>query len=136
MTIVLEYTHAHTHSGALPRFFNDSYLLVEIDELDQLFLQHSLPAHCLLDEDVLQQVGHVRSELKVLDETPAGSERRRSVRWREEGLSATGAFETEGSRSAAGSASDGGVPLTHLQIKSLKWSDQSSGWWRVGGGFL
>lgn len=25
---------------------------------------------------------------------------------------------------------------TYLQIKSLKSSDQSSGWWRVGGGFL
>ena len=25
---------------------------------------------------------------------------------------------------------------THLQMKSLKLSDQSSGWWRVGGGFL
>lgn len=25
---------------------------------------------------------------------------------------------------------------TDLQIKSLKASDQSSGWWRVGGGFL
>lgn len=25
---------------------------------------------------------------------------------------------------------------THLQMKSLKSSDQSSGWWRVGGGFL
>lgn len=24
----------------------------------------------------------------------------------------------------------------HLQMKSLKSSDQSSGWWRVGGGFL
>lgn len=70
--MVLEYTH--THSRALPSFLNNSYLLVEIDELDQLFLQHFLPAHCLLDEDVMQQVGHVRSELKVLDETPAGSE--------------------------------------------------------------
>ncbi len=26
--------------------------------------------------------------------------------------------------------------ITHLQMKSLKSSDQSSGWWRVGGGFL
>lgn len=68
--MVVEYTHTHT----LPCFFNNSYLLVEIDELDQLFLQYFLPAHCLLDEDVLQQVGHVRSELKVLDETPAGSQ--------------------------------------------------------------
>lgn len=29
-----------------------------------------------------------------------------------------------------------GSILTHLQMKSLKFSDQSSGWWRVGGGFL
>lgn len=63
--MVLEFT--------LPCFFNNSYLLVEIDELNQLFLQHFLPAHCLLDEDVLEQVGHVWSELKVLDETPAAS---------------------------------------------------------------
>lgn len=30
----------------------------------------------------------------------------------------------------------GGIPETHLQMKSLKSSDQSSGWCRVGGGFL
>lgn len=29
-----------------------------------------------------------------------------------------------------------GSILTHLQMKSLKLSDQISGWWRVGGGFL
>lgn len=54
-----------------PRLFNGSDLLVEVDELDQLFLQDLLSARRLSDEAVLQQVQHVRSQLKVLDQTPA-----------------------------------------------------------------
>lgn len=57
----------------VPCFFNDSYLLVEIDELDQLLLQDLLPAHDLLDEDMLQQVEHVRSQLEILNQTSVGA---------------------------------------------------------------
>lgn len=59
--------------GTVPCFFNDSYLLVEIDELDQLLLQDLLPAHDLLDEDMLQQVEHVRSQLEILNQTSVGA---------------------------------------------------------------
>lgn len=53
----------------VPGFINDSYLLVEIDELDQLLLQDLLSADAGFDEDVLQQVQHVGPQLKVLDQT-------------------------------------------------------------------
>lgn len=40
----------------VPGFFNDSYLLVEINELNQLFLQYFLFANNLFDEHMLEQV--------------------------------------------------------------------------------
>lgn len=54
----------------VPRLFNHSNLLIEVDELDQLFLQYFLSADGMFDEAVLQQVQHVGSELEVLDQTP------------------------------------------------------------------
>lgn len=54
----------------VPRLSNHSDLLIEVDELDQLFLQYFLSADGLFDEAVLQQVQHVGSELEVLDQTP------------------------------------------------------------------
>lgn len=49
--------------------------MIEVNELDQLLLQDPLSADGMLDEVVLQQVQHVRSELKVLDQTPASGPR-------------------------------------------------------------
>lgn len=46
--------------------------MVEIDELDQLFLENLLPADDLLDERMLEQVRHVWSPLKVLNQTSVG----------------------------------------------------------------
>lgn len=42
--------------GTIPCFFNDSYLLVEINEFNQLFLQYFLSANNLFDEHMLEQV--------------------------------------------------------------------------------
>lgn len=53
-----------------PGLFNRSDLVVEVDELHQLLLQHLLSAHRLRDEAVYQQVQHVGAQLKVLDQTP------------------------------------------------------------------
>lgn len=103
-----------------PGLFNHSDLVVEVDELHQLLLQDFLSAHRLRDEAVLQQVQHVWAQLKVLDQTPA----RRAQ-------SAFGRFPPP----KTAQLSDGAA-WTDLQMKSLKASDQSSGWWRVGGGFL
>lgn len=61
------------HANVVPGLFNGSHLLVEVDELDQLLLQDSLPADGASDEAVQQQVRNVGPELEVLDQTPAGS---------------------------------------------------------------
>lgn len=53
----------------IPCFLNHSYLLVEINEFDQLFLQYFLSANSLFDERVLEEVQHIRSQLKVLNQT-------------------------------------------------------------------
>lgn len=66
--------------GTVPRFFDDSYLLAEINELDQLFLQNPLSAGSPSDEHMLEQVEHVWSELKVLNQTSGGEEGRRELR--------------------------------------------------------
>ena len=66
--------------GMVPRFLDDSYLLAEINELDQLFLQNSLSAFSPFDEHMLEQVEHVWPELKVLNQTSAGEERGREPR--------------------------------------------------------
>lgn len=114
-------------------------MLVEINELNQLFLQYFLFANSLFDEHMLQQVEHVRSELKVLNQTSVGGEEEEGEE--AEGQSLGFIFKLhlvkycqckylllrEENRSSI---------HTHLQMKSLKSSDQSSGWWRVGGGFL
>lgn len=65
-------THV-AHANAVPRLFDGSHLLVEVDELDQLLLQDPLPADGASDEAVLQQVRNVGPQLEVLDQTPAGS---------------------------------------------------------------
>lgn len=47
------------HANAVrtvPCFFNDSYLLVEINEFNQLFYQYFLSANNLFDEHMLEQV--------------------------------------------------------------------------------
>lgn len=41
---------------AVPCFFNASYLLIEINEFNQLFLQYFLSANSLFDEHMLEQV--------------------------------------------------------------------------------
>lgn len=103
-----------------PGLFNHSDLVVEVDELHQLLLQDFLSAHRLRDEAVLQQVQHVWAQLKVLDQTPARGAQ-----------SAFGRFPPPKTTRLSD-----GAAWTDLQMKSLKPSDQSSGWWRVGGGFL
>lgn len=54
-----DFAEKHIHMNAVwmvPCFLNDSYLLVEINELDQLFLQYFLSADNLFDEHMLEQV--------------------------------------------------------------------------------
>lgn len=51
--------------------------MVEINELNQLFLQDFLFADDLFDEHMLEQVEHVWSELKVFNQTSVGRKRRR-----------------------------------------------------------
>lgn len=62
--------------GTVPCFFNHSHLLIEINEFNQLLLQDLLSSYGLLDERMLEQVQHVWSQLKVLNQT--------SVTWNEE----------------------------------------------------
>lgn len=59
----------HTQTQTVPCFFNYAYLLVEINELNQLFLKYFLSADYLFDEHMLEQVQHIWSELKVLNQT-------------------------------------------------------------------
>lgn len=58
----------------VPRLFNGPRLLVEIYELNQLFLQYLLSAHRLPDELVLQKLYDVWSQLKVFNQTSAERE--------------------------------------------------------------
>lgn len=60
----------YRESRTLPGLLNDPYLLVEIDKFNELFLKHFLLANSLPNEDMLEEVGHVRAQLEVLDETP------------------------------------------------------------------
>ena len=54
----------------VPCFFNASYLLIQINEFNQLFLQNSLSAQNLFDEHVVEQVDHIWPQLKILNQTP------------------------------------------------------------------
>lgn len=124
----------------VPCFFNDSYLLVEINELNQLFLQNFLSANNLFDENMLEQVEHIWSQLKILNQTSVGMRRKRWTRRRRSAKNfhlkciwlctiCVNIYYSQRLHEHSSSH-------THLQMKSLKLSDQSSGWWRVGGGFL
>lgn len=74
----------NTKTPTVPCFFNYSYLLVEINELNQLFLKYFLSANYLFDEHMLEQVQHIWSELKVLNQT--------SVEWKRKGRGGRGQF--------------------------------------------
>lgn len=69
--------HLFSHHSAfgsfplvLPCLLNDSHLLVEVDELHQLFLKDLLSSNNLPDEGMVQEVGHIGTQLKVFDQTP------------------------------------------------------------------
>lgn len=128
-----DYREETRGARTVPCFFNNSYLLVEINELNQLFLQDFLFADDLFDEHMLEQVEHVWSQLKVLNQTSMGRKKKReraAGRANFLDLYSNALFVVHGRVNKQGSL------RTHLQMKSLKLSDQSSGWWRVGGGFL
>lgn len=57
-------------SLVLPCLLDDSHLLVEVDELHQLLLEDLLPSDNLPDKGMVQEVGHVGTQLKVFDQTP------------------------------------------------------------------
>lgn len=84
---------------------------------------------------MLEQVEHVWSELEVLNQTAAKRRKKKVDSWISIQITLSYVLSGQICINYRGVTNKSDVH-THLQMKSLKPSDQSSGWWRVGGGFL